>query len=453
MLLLGGKNLSVLFAILAACVVLAAAKVEQVHMATGTTSSEMILSWITQSADDASVVKYSKKRLSENKDVMTSEGTASTYTFHEYTSGYIHKVTLTGLSPSTKYYYSVGDYDNNGELNFMTLPAPGNGEGVTLVYGIVGDLGQTKYSESTIRHISRNSKIRAIIHAGDLSYANCLQPLWDTYGKMIQPVSERMPWMISVGNHEIEWTDGDEGENLFKAVESRFPMPEVKPAEFGGITYPKENHKRPTSCTPSAFSTNYDYGIAFYSYESGLSHMIHLNCYSEVGQDSKQYKWLESDLKSIDRTRTPWVFVIEHCPLYNSNTAHQNEEQTLAMKSSMEELFYTHKVNVVFAGHVHAYERSHPVYKDQVDSNNGVVYINIGDGGNKEGHSSVYLDPHPEWSAFRNGSYFGHGEMEVHNSSALTWRWIRNVDHEAVSADEISICNGFLNAGASSIYC
>ena len=57
MLLLGGKNLSVVFAILAACVVFVAAEVEQVHMATGTSSSEMILSWITQSADDASVVK------------------------------------------------------------------------------------------------------------------------------------------------------------------------------------------------------------------------------------------------------------------------------------------------------------------------------------------------------------------------------------------------------------
>lgn len=432
--------------------VTSAGTVEQIHMATGVDSTSMILSWITQSADDTSVVKYSTAKLSEDKDVQRAEGSSSTYTFREYTSGYIHKVTLTGLLPSTKYFYSAGGYDKEETLHFMTLPAPGEGEGETIMYGIVGDLGQTAFSKSTLRHIARNSKVRGIIHAGDLSYANCNQPLWDEYGRIIEPVSQRMPWMVSVGNHEIEWADGDEGENLFKSVESRFPMPQVKPATFGKITYPENLPKRGLSCTPSAFSTNYDYGIAYYSYDSGLAHMIHLNCYSEVGPESEQYKWLESDLKSLDRTKTPWVFVIEHCPWYNSNESHQNEEQTIAMKDSMEDLFYNYDVNVVFAGHVHAYERSYPVYKDKIDSNKGVVYINIGDGGNKEGHSANYLDPHPEWSAYRNGSFFGHGEIEVHNSSALTWRWVRNVDHEAVSADEMPICNQYVDDG-SAIYC
>ena len=40
----------------------------------------------------------------------------------------------------------------------------------------------------------------------------------------------------------------------------------------------------------------------------------------------------------------------------------------------------------------------------------GPMYINIGDGGNREGLND-FLDPQPEWSAVREPSY-GHGAPE-----------------------------------------
>lgn len=40
----------------------------------------------------------------------------------------------------------------------------------------------------------------------------------------------------------------------------------------------------------------------------------------------------------------------------------------------------------------------------------GPMYINIGDGGNREGLND-FLDPQPEWSAVREPSY-GHGATE-----------------------------------------
>lgn len=46
---------------------------------------------------------------------------------------------------------------------------------------------------------------------------------------------------------------------------------------------------------------------------------------------------------------------------YNSNKAHQHEVDD--MMDAMEETLYQHGVDAVFAGHVHAYESSYPVFR------------------------------------------------------------------------------------------
>lgn len=58
----------------------------------------------------------------------------------------------------------------------------------------------------------------------------------------------------------------------------------------------------------------------------------------------------------MDRDRTPWLIVLFHVPWYNSNKAHQCEGDD--MKAAMEPLLHAAGVDMVFAGHVHAYERS-----------------------------------------------------------------------------------------------
>jgi hypothetical protein len=69
------------------------------------------------------------------------------------------------------------------------------------------------------------------------------------------------------------------------------------------------------------------------------------------------------------------------------------------------------------------------------------VYINIGDGGNAEGHSSSYYAPAPAWSAFRNGTQYGHGEIKFINATTSVWTWYRNIDGEYISKDEYTLTN------------
>jgi hypothetical protein len=93
------------------------------------------------------------------------------------------------------------------------------------------------------------------------------------------------------------------------------------------------------------------------------------------------YFRLNSDLLSVNRTITPWIVVVMHCPWYSSNIAHYSEAQTVIMRDSMEKLFLQYKVNIVLTGHVHAYERTFPMFQNETRSD-GVVYVTVGDGGN-----------------------------------------------------------------------
>lgn len=126
---------------------------------------------------------------------------------------------------------------------------------------------------------------------------------------------------------------------------------------------------------------------------------------TESGYDaaSTQHQWLLKQFASINRAETPWVVVIWHRPYYSSNHAHQGEADPF--KAVYEDLFFRNKVDIVFNGHVHAYERSYPVYRDAVDPKFPTTYITIGDGGNKEGLARLWLSPQPAWSAFRKSLY------------------------------------------------
>ena len=83
------------------------------------------------------------------------------------------------------------------------------------------------------------------------------------------------------------------------------------------------------------------------------------------------------------------------------------------MQESMEELLYRYKVDLVFNGHLHSYERTKPVYKDSISDPCAPEHIIIGDGGNHEG-SELNWFPQPEWSAYRESS-FGIGELDLIN--------------------------------------
>eukprot|EP01018_Ginkgo_biloba_P012855 Gb_31163 [translate_table: standard] len=370
---------------------------QQVHISL-VGDNHMRITWITKDADVPSVVEYG---ISPGVYTSTAKGENSSYSYLGYKSGQIHHVIVGPLEASTVYYYHCGTY--GPEYQFKTPPSQ-----FPIAFAIVGDLGQTGWTNSTLQHIQQMN-YDVFLLPGDLSYADTEQPLWDSFGTLVEPLASTRPWMVTEGNHEIE-TVPILVTQPFTAYNARWRMPFEE----------------------SGSSSN-----LYYSFDVAGVHIIMLGSYIDYEKNSDQYEWLQADLSRVNRSRTPWLMVMFHVPWYNTNAAHQGEGDD--MMAAMEPLLYAAKVDVAFAGHVHAYERFTRVYNKNEDPC-GVLHITIGDGGNREGLASDFLNPQPQWSLFREAS-FGHGELVIYNATHAHWSWHRNDDDESVMSDEVWINN------------
>ncbi|MED6197225.1 putative purple acid phosphatase 20 [Stylosanthes scabra] len=368
---------------------------EQVHISQ-VGQDKMRISWITSSSNHAQV-EYGP---SPSANAFSSTGSTSSYRYLLYESGEIHDVVIGPLNPNTVYYYRLGDPPSSKVYQLKTPPSQ-----FPIKFAIAGDLGQTDWTKSTLEHVAK-SNYDMLLLPGDLAYADMVQNLWDSYGRLVEPLASQRPWMVTQGNHEVERIPVIH-KSSFTAFNARWRMPYEESASDSNL---------------------------YYSFDVAAGvHVIMLGSYTDFEAGSSQYQWLQGDLKKVDRTKTPWVVVLLHAPWYNSNEAHQGETESVDMKAAMEDLLYQARVDVVFAGHVHAYERFTRVYKDKAD-NCGPVYITIGDGGNREGLATNYIEPKPDISLFREAS-FGHGTLEVFNASHALWSWHKNDNDEAVLSD------------------
>ncbi|KAJ6830044.1 putative purple acid phosphatase 20 [Iris pallida] len=357
---------------------------------------KMRVTWITD-GDAPSTVDYGT---SSGSYPFSASGSSDSYSYALiYESGQIHDVVIGPLNPDTVYYYRCSSNPAR-EFSFRTPPSK-----LPIKFAVAGDLGQTGWTKSTLEHIAK-SGYDMLLLPGDLSYADFWQPRWDSYGRLVEPLASSRPWMVTQGNHEIEKVPllG----SPFKAYNARWRMP---------------------------YDLSGSESNLYYSFDAagGAIHVIMLASYADYDSSSDQHKWLAGDLAKIDRQKTPWVVAVIHAPWYNSNDDHQDEGED--MRKAMEELLYQARVDLVFAGHVHAYERFTRVYNNNADEC-GPVHITIGDGGNREGLATEYIDPQPKISVFREAS-FGHGQLDVVNGTQALWTWHRNDEDEAVVADKV----------------
>jgi len=112
----------------------------------------------------------------------------------------------------------------------------------------------------------------------------------------------------------------------------------------------------------------------------------------------------------------------------------------------MESLLFDYNVDLAIWGHDHHYERTYPVFEEQVYANNTGSYddpyylpdapIHIVAGMAGRSIYDGFEEPQPEWSAYRELSY-GYTQFEVTKSGTLHYEFIRNSD--GIVSDEFWI--------------
>jgi acid phosphatase type 7 len=160
--------------------------------------------------------------------------------------------------------------------------------------------GQTEWAASTLSQISDAGDHDVLQLPGDLSYANWNQPLWDSWGRLVQPLASARPWMVTARNNERE-RSREPGRlqrlRTFVPYNARWRMPQETSGSVPNL---------------------------YYSFDAagGAVHVVMLGSYADLGEGSEQHLWLRRDLVAVDHRRTPWVVALMHVPWYNTNRAH-----------------------------------------------------------------------------------------------------------------------------------
>jgi hypothetical protein len=304
---------------------------------------------------------------------------------------------LKGLRAGTSYEYVVGEPSRGGPKGkFTTAPATGR----RFRFTAFGDQGVSENAALMTAAVAAQ-RPDLHFHVGDLCYAYQLgigsnQPIpddfqgdmfvhpevWDEWLAQIRRVASHVPWMVTVGNHEMEPGYGERGYE--QSVLSRFALPgngaRVKGEPM--VTY------------------SFDYGnVRFIALDANEANYELPPNRGYLG--GAQERWLAGRLK--DARRSPhidWIVVGYHQCSYCTNLLHASDQ---GLRDKWDRLFDQYDVDLVINGHNHSYERAHPklaaslgpldvARPTRIDPRkDGTTYITAGSGGNPR----VELSAHP----------------------------------------------------------
>ncbi|KAI8432465.1 hypothetical protein MSG28_004852 [Choristoneura fumiferana] len=262
---------------------------EQVHIAFGEKSNDIVVTWSTFNDTEGSFVQY-------GVGVMSRQAAGSSSLFRDGGKArreqYIHRVTLPDLQYNTTYVYHAGSEYGWSELFSFHVPPQGTQWPVRAA--IYGDMGnKNAHSLSYLQDEAERGHFDLILHVGDFAYDmhDDDGKRGDQFMRQIQPLAAMVPYMTCPGNHEATYN--------FSNYRARFSMP-------GGTE------------------------SMFYSFDLGPLHIVSISTeyyyFLQFGARMlfTQYAWLQQDLaeanKEENRKVRPWIVLMGHRPMYCSNS-------------------------------------------------------------------------------------------------------------------------------------
>ncbi|EFA76932.1 hypothetical protein PPL_09684 [Heterostelium album PN500] len=397
-----------------------------VRLALTGVENEMRISWYTSSQGDAPSVQYSTTPFNPSDMDAQAMEVASNNQYTEIAwKGFSVSAVLTQLTPLTTYYYSVGDKSVGiwSPLYNFTTHLEDDGTFTPFTFVSYGDMGLGGGFNFTIANIvNRIDELSFALHIGDIAYADIRdagellfgnQTVWNEFLAELTPISTKIPYMTAIGNHD-----------LFSIASGVYRKTFLMPGSNDGKTW--------------------------YSFDYNGVHFVAVSTEHDYIPTSSQYRWLENELKNFrENNPTGWLIVYAHRPVYCS--AHYpwcdgRDPFKVVYVDSIEHLYQKYNVDVYLSGHSHVYERSLPVYKNQVlgdySSPKAPIHLVVGTGGNQEGilHS---WQPQPNWSSGTRLLTTGYGLMSFVNETTLHWQFVKDTTNQVL--DELYITKGYFN--------
>jgi hypothetical protein len=314
--------------------------VKHVHLGiAGDPRTSMVVSWRT--LDDTT---KAGKVVFGIGGALTSEAPGITFSYKSGFTGdgvqvQLHEAHLCGLTADTVYDYQVVSDAGHASptYHFRTAPDLALTPDAEIVIATVGDSrdGYAIWAQLIQQFIARAPDL--VLFSGDAVTLGQLQPEWEEFFDLAEPLFANVPVMSVHGNHDLNAI------NFY----SQFAMPGDE-EDF-----------------------SFDYGYA---------HIVVVNDSPEQLDDlsAKIPAFLTSDLTAHADAR--WKIVNHHRPIYSSSTSHGSD---LLLRADWGPIFDQAHVDLVLNGHDHDYERSKPMRAGQVQASpaDGTIYLVSGGAG------------------------------------------------------------------------
>jgi 3',5'-cyclic AMP phosphodiesterase CpdA len=246
-----------------------------------------------------------------------------------------HEVEISGLTPNTKYFYSVdGPSKGTGDQYFITAPQPGSDTPVRI--WVIADFGQTNsdQNEERLETVAQwksfnSSSYHAdfVLSLGDQTEDDSRYQLQHNYFNQLENVLNNSPLYTVIGNH-------DNHDSLHNYL-STFTLPAN--AQSGGIA----------SGTEKYYSFNY----------ANIHAVVLCTEIEDVEGRKAQVEWLKKDL---ERNEQDWLIACMHRPFHSGGHHRSDIDQDAQdRRDDWLKILEDHGIDLVLQGHNHVYERSY----------------------------------------------------------------------------------------------
>jgi 3',5'-cyclic AMP phosphodiesterase CpdA len=333
------------------------------YLQIGNNPSPTTMQLLWHSADDNSVWTVEMQADKNASWVKTAEPKFTTVAVQIITPHKVYNASFTGLKAGGTFKYKVL---RDGKEVFVSDAKAQIAADKPYRFVAFADIGaETTVQKRLATQVYVNNPDFVVV-PGDIVYDRGLiseyrTKFWPIYNNdktdsSGAPLMRKIPMISAAGNHDLDTRDLDK----FPDALSYFyywnqPLNGLVGTEGGAIVPPLTASATNRAAFQAAAGDAY-LKMANYSFDYGNAHWLVLdsNPYVDLTDKTLQ-EWIANDLANAKNST--WKFVMYHHPGFNSAREHYEQQQTRLLSP----IFEAGKVDVVFNGHVHNYQRTFPM--------------------------------------------------------------------------------------------